>query len=391
MARQLDSSAPKKQNFSSGSTDHVVEGSVNDIRTEASPDTGSDECIVSSHFASKLGKRPVPGTEKTITLANSKKVQSPGMIEVFWKFANDQTPHILKCWILPGSSNDFVLGSQFLKMTETLTKFSHRIKKVLLPHRPRLRLMGEEKERIMGLLNHRLTTALADTGSDVMLVSLEYVQLHGLIMDTGCKYRTEVELADGTRIWTCGTVRDATWTIGDNTVRCDFHVLDGLYADVILSKDYLFDLNVFSKYTESFINVHAIEDISLLCGIRLVEQELYTLEGLERDFPRAVTSTLPDAFNAQAVKRERRRRTLADKMIERLPDSERLEATKVEEGKRRRWDMARLRHKEPSKGQQPSLPSTAGQGGSSQSSRPASETIHQTQSDGQESFELMPT
>lgn len=291
MARQLALSAPKKQNFSSGSTDHVVEGSVNDIRTEASPDTGSDECIVSSHFASKLGKKPVPGTEKTITLANSKKVKSPGMIEVFWKFADDQTPHILKCWILPGSSNDFVLGSQFLKMTETLTKFSHRIKKVLLPHRHRLRLMGEEKERIMGLLNHRLTTALADTGSDLMLVSSEYVQLHGLIMNTGRKYRTEVELADGTRIWTRGTVRDATWTIGNNTVRCDFHVLDGLSADVILSKDYLFDLNIFCEYTDSFFNVDAIEDISLLCGIRLIEKEAFDLNELERDFPRTGTRT----------------------------------------------------------------------------------------------------
>ncbi|KAF3807652.1 hypothetical protein GCG54_00007385 [Colletotrichum gloeosporioides] len=117
------SSAPKKSQFSSGVTDYIVEGSVNGIGIEASPDTGSDECIVSSDFASKLGQSTVPGTEKMMTLANGKKVWSPGMIEVLWRFANDQTPHILKCWILPNSSKDFVLGSRFLKMTGALTKF----------------------------------------------------------------------------------------------------------------------------------------------------------------------------------------------------------------------------------------------------------------------------
>ncbi|EQB45489.1 hypothetical protein CGLO_15630 [Colletotrichum gloeosporioides Cg-14] len=384
------SSAPKKSHFSSGVTDYIVEGSVNGIGIEASPDTGSDECIVSSDFASKLGQSTVPGTEKTMTLANGKKVWSPGMIEVLWRFANDQTPHILKCWILPNSSKDFVLGSRFLKMTGALTTFFRHAKKAIIPSRPQLRLMGEKKERMMGFLNRRLTTALADTGSDLMAVSLKYAQLHKWAISTEREHRTEVELADGMRAWTCGTVSDATWTIGDRTVRCDFHVLDGLPADVILSKEYLFEMDVFTEHQDSFFDVEAIEDISLLCGIRLIEKEAFDLNELERDFPRTVTSTLPDAFNAQAVKRERRRRTLAEKMIEGLPDSERSEATKVEKGKRCRWDMARLGHNDLSKGQQPSLTSTAGQGGSSQSSRPALETIHQIQSSGQDSFELGP-
>ncbi|KAK2741600.1 hypothetical protein CKAH01_06941 [Colletotrichum kahawae] len=337
------SSAPKKSHFSSGATDYIVEGSVNGVGIEASPDTGSDECIVSSQLASKLCKTPVSGTEKTITLANKKRVWSPGMIEVLWKFANDQTPHILNCWVLPHSSKEFVLGSRFLKMTGTLTKFFHRVKKVLLPPKLRLRLMGEEKERTMGFFNHRMTPALADTGSDLMLVSSEYVRRHGLTMHSGHGYCFEVELADGTTTYTTGVVRNAAWRIGDSTVRCDFHVLDGLPADVILSKDYLFDLNVFSKYTESFVNVDMIEDISLLCGIRLIDERLHDLEELEEGFLRDVTSR--EAFDSKAVKNERVRRTLAMRKIATLPLGERPDALCCEENKKIRWDAARAQHK----------------------------------------------
>ncbi|KAH0443537.1 hypothetical protein CcaCcLH18_00850 [Colletotrichum camelliae] len=337
------SSAPKKSHFSSGATDYIVEGSVNGVGIEASPDTGSHGCIVSSQLASKLGKTPVPGTGKTITLANKKRVWSPGMIEVLWKFANDQTPHILNCWVLPHSSKEFVLGSRFLKTTGTLTKFFHRVKKVLLPPKLRLRLMGEEKERTMGFFNHRMTPALADTGSDLMLVSSEYVRRHGLTLHSGHGYCFEVELADGTTTYTTGVVRDAAWRIGDSTVRCDFHVLDGLPADVILSKDYLFDLNVFSKYTESFVNVDMIEDISLLCGIRLIDERLHDLEQLEEGFLRDVTSR--EAFDSKAVKNERVRRTLAMRKIATLPLGERPDARRCEENKKTRWDTARAQHK----------------------------------------------
>ncbi|KAK1851576.1 hypothetical protein CCHR01_05774 [Colletotrichum chrysophilum] len=276
----------RKGHFSSSSTDYVVEGTVNGIRTEASPDTGSDECIISSHFASKLGQKPAAGTEKTITLANQKTVESTGMIEVLWKFANDPKPHSLTCWILPGSSNDFVLGSRFLRATKTLTTSMHRITKVFRSSRFRLRLLGEERQRILGAFNNQVTTALADTGSDLMLVSLDRVLSHGLSMSSGRNDRTEVELADGSRTWTCGIVKNATWRIGESPVRCDFHVLDGLPADVILSKDYLFEQNIFANHFESSFDIDSVEGISLLCGVRVIEEGLYDLDELEQEFLR---------------------------------------------------------------------------------------------------------
>ncbi|OLN81423.1 hypothetical protein CCHL11_09845 [Colletotrichum chlorophyti] len=272
--------------YSSGTTDYIVEGTVNGIRTAAAPDTGSDDCVISSDLVSKLGLQVIPGTGKLITLANNKATQSPGVVRVLWKFANEQTSHNMRCWVLPNCSNDFVLGSQFLKVTETLTTFFHRVKKLLVPRRLRVRLIGEGKQRLLGSFNNRVTGALADTGSDIMLVSAEYVRRHGLYMRTRPEDRVEVELADGSRTRTVGTVRKATWSVGDKTVQCDFHVLDNMPVPVILSKDYLFKLEVFSKHADSFFDTDLMDDISLLCGVRLVEEKKLDLDALEADFMR---------------------------------------------------------------------------------------------------------
>ncbi|CAI0652912.1 unnamed protein product [Colletotrichum noveboracense] len=272
--------------FSPTMTDYVVEGSVNGVCVEALPDTGSDDCVISSDFAYRLGQKPIRDTEKIIVLANNKTVQSPGMIEVLWKFANSQTPHYIKCWILPGCTKDLVLGFPFLETTETLTKFFHRVRKIKIATRLRSRLIGKQKRRVAGCLGARVTTAVADTGSDLMLVSLEYVQRYCLEMNTGWENCTEVELADGTSTWTCGIVKSAMWTIRESIV-CDFHVLDGLAADVILCKDYLFDLNFFARHAGQFFDVDLDENISLLCGVRLIEARPYHLNKLSRELLKA--------------------------------------------------------------------------------------------------------
>nr|XP_036577376.1 uncharacterized protein CTRU02_12609 [Colletotrichum truncatum]KAF6784347.1 hypothetical protein CTRU02_12609 [Colletotrichum truncatum] len=276
--------ARRHTNYSSG-TDYIVDGSINGVSVAASPDTGSDDCIISSNLAARLNLKPVPGTTKTITLANKKPVLSPGMVEVLWNFANDHTPHSLKCWILPKCSNDFVLGNRFLKATKTLTThFFSRIKKLISPGRLRVRLIGGEKERILGFFNGRIATALADTGSDIMVVSADYARRMGLHVESGPGDLVEVEFADKTRTWTSGIVRDVLWTVEGREVYCDFHVLDGLAVDVILGKDYLFDLDVFSTCAGSFFDIDSVAGMSLLCGIRLVEDHTFDWTSLEAEF-----------------------------------------------------------------------------------------------------------
>lgn len=272
--------------YSPETTDYVVEGEVNDMHTTACPDTGADDCVISDDFASKLGLLPISGTRKLVVLANGKTVESPGMVELHWKFSRDRTPHSLHCWILPDCINDLVLGRTFLGVTKTLTTFRDRIKRIIRPKTHRLKLIGTEKQRILGSFNNQATAALADTGSDLMLVSSKYVKRHGLTVNSGNGYCSEVELADGTTTYTTGVVRNATWRIGDDAMRCDFHVLDDLIVDVILSKDYIFERNIFAEHAESFIDIDLIDEASRLCGIRALEQGSFDMDTLEGNFLR---------------------------------------------------------------------------------------------------------
>lgn len=278
--------ARKVSGFSSELRQYFVEGHVNGTPVEALPDSGADMCFISLKLASGLGLDPAAGTQKRITLANKKHVQSPGMVEVPWRFAREQKAHILNCWILPGCVHDLVLGNRFLRVTQTLTKFKNRIKSKLveLPRRLRLRLLGEEKQRLWGSLDGHLTAALPDTGSDVMLISGAYARKIGLTIDRDFENWLEVEFADGTTDWTSGVVRDVPWNVGGETVRCDFHVLDDLCVDVILSKNYLFDLSVFSEHSECLFDADSEEDLLQLCNIRLIGRYSDTLNVLEEEY-----------------------------------------------------------------------------------------------------------
>lgn len=278
---------PLIANFSSGRKQYCVEGCLCRTQIEACPDTGADLCLISPSMVSTLGLDVAPGTERTIHLANKKPVQSPGMAQVPWTFSGERTAHMLDCWVLPGCVHDLVLGNQFLKATQTLTRFTSRIKSksIALPQRLRLRLLGEEKQRLVGYLDGHLTTALPDTGSDAMLISGAYAQKIGLAINTGCENWLEVEFADGSTAWTSGVARDVAWEVGGRTVRCDFHVLDDLCVDVVLSKDYLFDMNVFSEHSDCFFDTGSEEEDRFhLCNIRLIGRFSDTLGGLEDEF-----------------------------------------------------------------------------------------------------------
>lgn len=283
---RAEKNAHKVSGFSSASVQYFVEGDVNGTPVEALPDSGADMCFISPKLASGLGLSPAAGTQKRIHLANKKHVQSPGMVEVPWRFAKEQKAHILNCWILPGCDYDLVLGNHFLRVTQTLTKFTHRIKSKLveLSRRLQLRLLGEEKQRLWGSLDGHLTAALPDTGSDVMLISRAYARKIGLTIDRDFENWLELEFADGTTDWTSGVVRDVSWNVGGKTVRCDFHVLDDLCVDVILSKNYLFDLNVFSEHGECFFDTNSEEDLFQLCNIRLIGRYGDTLNVLEEEY-----------------------------------------------------------------------------------------------------------
>ncbi|KAI1752048.1 hypothetical protein F4782DRAFT_530991 [Xylaria castorea] len=113
--------------------------------------------------------------------------------------------------------------------------------------------------------------ALPDTGSDSMIISWHYTWRLGLRVDSNPEDIFEVEFADGTTAYADGIVRDAVWSSGGHSIRCDFLVLDNLPVDLILAKDYLFDMDVFSNCTAYLTEDDDLEHLDV-CGVRLVRE-----------------------------------------------------------------------------------------------------------------------
>ncbi|RFU75425.1 hypothetical protein TARUN_6819 [Trichoderma arundinaceum] len=255
--------------------------------------------------------------------------------------------------VLLNAYYDFPLASQYPfaslaprpLTSSTLTKFIHRIKSKLvdIPKRLRLRYLGQEKQRLMGYLNGHFTAAFPDTGSDVMLIDSAYAQEIGLDIDYDIRSRVEVEFADGSTTWTRGIVRDVPWSVGGKTVHCDFHVLDDLCVDVILSNGYLFEMNIFSEYGEYFFDDGAEEDLFYFCNIRLIGQYSEELNILEESYMEDVAS--PSAFNPETIQRELARRDLIRDKILALPESQQEAAAQAESRRQMHWEALRHVHR----------------------------------------------
>jgi predicted aspartyl protease len=285
--------------------DYFVDGTINGAPVDALPDTGAGACFISPKIASSLNLVPNDREKRTVRLANGALVESPGTVDVKWRFDKQLNDIPVKCWVLPGCVHDMILGKRFLDATKTLTKFRKRIKSRLMDVSRRLRLQRIEVERhvsqhLCGNLNGYFTTALADTGSDAMFVSSEYARRCGFEVDRGPDARCEVEFANGSTQWTAGVVRDALWTIGRRSIRSDFLVLDNLSEDVVLSKDYLFEEDVYTTADEYFIEFETRESgFYDLLNIRLIGKYGKALHDVEENYlndsktPLSPTSGLP--------------------------------------------------------------------------------------------------
>lgn len=119
-----------------------------------------------------------------------------------------------------------------------------------------------------------------------MVVSRKYARELGLQVDKSPEGIVEVGFANGFTAFTDGVVRQGAWSVGETTIRSDFFVLDGLCVDVILSKEYVFDQDVFRKFSDHITEDEVTPRLLELCGIRLLPTAGATLnqpaeEGIE--------------------------------------------------------------------------------------------------------------
>ncbi|KAI0437241.1 hypothetical protein F4803DRAFT_556194 [Xylaria telfairii] len=338
----------RSQIISNEVSDCSIYGEVMGNSIEAFPDSGADGCFISPETSMLFGLDPQPGIERLVRLADGRELVSPGVVDVPWSFLGEDETFNITCWILPGCRHQMILGNGFLKETRGLTTLRHRIhRKHISAHKyVHVNLIGEGKQRLRGYLNGVPVAALPDTGSDVMIMSWDYAWRAGLKVYSNPEDIVEVEFADGTTALTDGIVRDVVWSSGDHSIRCDFLVLDNLSVDVILAKDYLFDMDVFSNCSAHLTEDEDTENLDVY-GIRLVREfgERFgeTLDQLEDDSIEDVISQ--DAFSPAMINREWARRDRIRDEIEALDANKRAEAKAAEARRQEQWEKARAEHR----------------------------------------------
>ncbi|KAK5698610.1 hypothetical protein LTR97_006256 [Elasticomyces elasticus] len=235
-----------------------ISGRLGHVEVSCLADRGAGRNIISHEYAKLLGRPTKHNTHSArakVILDNGKPAKTIGLVTLPFSFSNEREVYHLEFHVMPNCVQDIILGSPFLRLTQTFERFAHRIHRRLRQCLPnRMQYMGSA-ERVVGTLNGSLVDALPDTGSDVMLVSEAYARRRGLSVNRDPIYHVPLQLADGSFDRTSGIVKDATWAYGvtqDEVSLCDFYVLPNLPCDVLLSYDFLDSTEAFTRQSSWF-------------------------------------------------------------------------------------------------------------------------------------------
>lgn len=231
-------------------TEWFTSGILNGVSTDGCPDTGSCINAISADYAKQQGwhfqpRSSLPG----VKIPGNGFIRPIGTVTLPWQFKGETPQHKILFHVLPKSIHPVILGRIFLRATKCLDrKFAHRIQKkmTLCAQKNRLCFLGSRPGHTWGTLNGRRACALADTGSDVMIISRRFAKSLSLHVDTSPALFQLLEFADGSTRSTHGVVHDAVWSFGNGrSYKSNFLLLDGMDSDVILSNDFLFENQIF--------------------------------------------------------------------------------------------------------------------------------------------------
>ncbi|KAI1170637.1 hypothetical protein F4777DRAFT_105571 [Nemania sp. FL0916] len=234
---------------------------------EALPDTNATCNVIAEQFAQSIGAHIDRSVTRQYVFTNAIGIQSRSVGETSLKVAFPDNP--LKTWqckfaVMPNCPEGLVFGDHFLRtVTETITKFRHRLKKAIstLAKRTwRLLHMQYPRQKLECFINSSPVLANADTGSDVDLVSLNYAKLRGWDIDPLPYDEGFVILSDGTIAKVSGHVDVDLFLRGTNNESKRFYVLDGLVSDVVLGDTTLDELDVFNEHIDLFVDLDELEE-----------------------------------------------------------------------------------------------------------------------------------
>ena len=236
-----------------------ISGQLNGTTVAFFPDNQSALDIVSHDYAKRKHLKINNSTKIRLRTAGGSQGGTLGTVSQKVRFAGESEEYIREFHVLPNCVRDIILGGPFLRLTETLTKFRHRVTKkprgISLRHR--VCFTGSSQEMLSGWANGQSILALPDTGSDICLMSLRYAQERGYRIDTDPKHRESLEFVNGSTAETCGRVEGFQWEFDRSDIQVhtpEIHVLENLQTDLLLGYDFLEDSDAFGTHEGLFID-----------------------------------------------------------------------------------------------------------------------------------------
>lgn len=108
----------------------IASGSINGKNLDALADSGASFSVISQELAETLGLTVDQTSVISVCLPNGTIIQTMGKAEGIFNFLGEKESYRLLCIVLEKYIHPLVLGSQFLRVTQTLTKYTNRIKNI---------------------------------------------------------------------------------------------------------------------------------------------------------------------------------------------------------------------------------------------------------------------
>jgi hypothetical protein len=260
-------------------TELVVHGRLQGIDTAAFPDTGASSNFISERYA-RLHKFAVDRRGQShVKVGSGAKTNIIGTAKLPFTFDGESETHHLTFNVLGKSLYDVVLGSPFLRLTQTFTRFTHRIQRrtrnFFQSNFFKMCLLGSH-QFLSGLTNGIPVDAVPDTGADVSVMSASFARAMGFTVNSEEQHRVLLGFADCSTAKTIGVVKDMPWNFcgGDQSAHLtDVYVLADLPVDLVLGNEFLWETNAFVEYEDDFWHVEddGQDDSFLLNLIRVIK------------------------------------------------------------------------------------------------------------------------
>jgi len=251
-------------------------------------DSGSDVNCIRYNFARSIGVVVTKEVTYFSLPVEQSYLKATGVASIICQFPSPPTmAQPVKFFVFDRLQCDVLLGRPFLRATQTLDLYQHRLRHIEGASDVPLavRSIGQVEEGVQCWLDGEPVWALPDTGADVNLISSTFARALGYGDGKGkpidCENRFDLEFADGSTVTTEGIIQlsvsffspkesnstvyelvesfnkeataDEKTDIQRNSqIRETFHVLAGLRYEAILGETLLATVDVYSQHTTKF-------------------------------------------------------------------------------------------------------------------------------------------